>query len=93
MWQKCPICNGSGRTHNTLTSSSFDICSTCNGTKIISELNGLPPNCNGKIVTEKFFSANDVLSNYEEYLTTFGFNCEDTTFEKISKYINWLASK
>jgi len=44
MWQKCPICNGTGRTHNTLSSSSFDICSTCNGTKIISELNGLPPN-------------------------------------------------
>lgn len=44
MWQKCPVCNGSGRTHNTLSSSSFDICSTCNGTKIISQVNGLPPN-------------------------------------------------
>ena len=44
MWQKCPICNGSGRTYNTLSSSSFDVCSTCGGTKIISELNGLPPN-------------------------------------------------
>ena len=44
MWQKCPICNGSGITYNTLSSSSFDVCSTCRGTKIISELNGLPPN-------------------------------------------------
>ena len=44
MWQKCPICNGSGKTYNTLSSSSFDVCSTCRGTKIISELNGLPPN-------------------------------------------------
>jgi len=43
MWQKCPICNGSGKIHDTLSSSSSGICSVCNGTKIISELTGLPP--------------------------------------------------
>lgn len=44
MWQKCPVCNGSGNTYNTLSSSSFSVCSVCKGSKIISELNGLPPN-------------------------------------------------
>ena len=43
MWQKCPICEGTGRIVNTLSSSTSDICSTCNGTKIISEKTGLPP--------------------------------------------------
>lgn len=45
-WQKCPICNGSGKIYNTLSSSSYDTCSTCNGKKIISELTGLPPSSN-----------------------------------------------
>lgn len=43
MYQKCPICNGSGKTHDTLSSSSFSVCTTCNGAKIISMVNGLPP--------------------------------------------------
>ncbi len=42
-WQKCPICNGTGKILNTLSSSCFTICDTCNGKKIISELNGEPP--------------------------------------------------
>ncbi len=48
MWQKCPICNGEGKvTSSSYTTSSFFICSTCptcNGSRIISELTGLPPN-------------------------------------------------
>lgn len=44
MWQKCPVCNGSGKTYNTTLSSTYSICTTCNGTKIISEITGLPPN-------------------------------------------------
>jgi Zn-finger nucleic acid-binding protein len=51
MWQKCPICNGTGKTQNTSSSSSFDICSTCNGAKIISELTGLPPSRRMDVIT------------------------------------------
>ena len=43
MWQKCPICDGEGRvTSNGSSSSVHQVCSVCNGAKIISELNGLP---------------------------------------------------
>lgn len=44
MWQKCPICNGTGRIPNTNYSSSVDSqCDVCHGKKIISQSNGLPP--------------------------------------------------
>jgi len=44
MWQKCPICNGEGKVPNygSIT-SQFSVCPTCNGTRIVSEINGLPP--------------------------------------------------
>jgi len=43
MWQKCPICDGEGRvTSNGLSSSVHQVCPTCNGARIISELNGSP---------------------------------------------------
>lgn len=42
MWEKCPICSSSGKTHDAL-SSSGTICRTCNGKGIISKLTGLPP--------------------------------------------------
>jgi DnaJ-class molecular chaperone len=44
MWQKCPICNGTGINYNTLPSLTSAVCTVCKGTKIISELTGLPPN-------------------------------------------------
>ena len=40
MWQKCPICNGTGGTYI----NAFKDCSLCKGAMIISELTGLPPN-------------------------------------------------
>lgn len=43
MWQKCPVCAGSGREYNSLDMSTSSPCSVCNGKKIISELSGLPP--------------------------------------------------
>lgn len=43
MWQRCPICNGSGVEQNYITSSMYVQCSVCKGKKIISEINGLPP--------------------------------------------------
>lgn len=40
-WQKCPICNGSGQIELGL--ATVKVCPTCNGARIISEINGLPP--------------------------------------------------
>lgn len=44
MWQKCPICAGTGTTHNPLSAATSETCSVCKGFKIISQLSGLPPN-------------------------------------------------
>jgi DnaJ-class molecular chaperone len=47
MWQKCCACNGVGTVkNNSLDTKGFlnTTCTVCNGTKIISELTGLPPN-------------------------------------------------
>ena len=43
-FQKCPICNGSGNDPFIVTGSQIAYpCPTCKGTRIISELTGLPP--------------------------------------------------
>ena len=39
MWQKCPICNGTGKDPQYLDK----YCTVCQGARIISELTGLPP--------------------------------------------------
>jgi len=42
MYQKCPICNGTGT--NIIPLSEMTVpCSVCNGAKIISDVTGLPP--------------------------------------------------
>lgn len=43
MFQKCPICNGSGRVSPFNSINSSVICDVCKGKKIISTLNGIPP--------------------------------------------------
>jgi DnaJ-class molecular chaperone len=43
MWQKCPVCNGTGKVSDTLSNSTSATCTVCQGKKIISELTGLPP--------------------------------------------------
>jgi hypothetical protein len=44
MWQKCPICDGTGKNYNgSPIASSAPFCPTCNGHRIISELTGKPP--------------------------------------------------
>lgn len=44
MWQKCPICNGTGKIpQDGFISASYQTCTVCNGFKIINELTGLPP--------------------------------------------------
>ena len=40
MFQKCPVCNGTG---NINTIGIYQKCDVCNGRKIISEITGLPP--------------------------------------------------
>jgi DnaJ-class molecular chaperone len=52
MWQKCPVCEGSGSSSNNLYQTS-GLCSTCNGHGIISEVTGFPPAGN-KYVNDPF---------------------------------------
>lgn len=53
MWQRCPICNGNEKITKLIPSNdrsivipsfNYIICPTCKRQRIISELNGLPPN-------------------------------------------------
>lgn len=43
MWQKCPICNGTGKQENFDTPNKYSTCKTCLGTGIINTLTGKPP--------------------------------------------------
>jgi RecJ-like exonuclease len=43
MWQKCPICKGSGYQWIPLSNSTNIKCRRCKGEGIISEITGLPP--------------------------------------------------
>lgn len=46
-YQKCPICNGTGKINTYgLSTLTMEICDTCNGTKIIDDITGLPPSRN-----------------------------------------------
>jgi DnaJ-class molecular chaperone len=50
MWQRCSICSGTGN-NNSLTGEIFsNICKTCNGKGIISELTGLPPSVHSEVL-------------------------------------------
>lgn len=70
MWQKCPICNGTGKEFQVIK-TNLKNCTTCNGTKIISELNGLPPNFEqNKIERQKSNIPNQVNNILKQYLLT-----------------------
>jgi len=43
MWQKCPICNGTGQASTLVNGIYNSICPTCSGSRIISQITGLPP--------------------------------------------------
>lgn len=43
MWQKCPICNGSGNHTQPYTNATSGLCKVCGGKGIINEITGLPP--------------------------------------------------
>lgn len=45
-WQLCPKCNGVGQMYNNVyvqTTAALLTCDLCNGKKIISKVNGQPP--------------------------------------------------
>lgn len=59
MWQKCPICEGTGKIgEEPRIKGDLGICPTCNGKRIISTLNGLPPAVNKTITTTGDFRDN-----------------------------------
>ncbi len=43
MWQKCPICNGTGNSNSLVGEIVSSICRVCKGKGIINEITGLPP--------------------------------------------------
>lgn len=43
MYQKCPICNGTGNEPVIMSGDAFPTCRTCKGAKIINEETGFPP--------------------------------------------------
>lgn len=43
IWQKCPVCDASGRVSLPLSNNTFETCTVCKGTKIISTITGKPP--------------------------------------------------
>ena len=47
-FQKCPVCHGTGKRVNTLSSASYITCKTCEGSSIVSELTGSPPKLSSK---------------------------------------------
>jgi hypothetical protein len=92
MFQKCPICEGTGL--DTIIKPAI-MCSVCKGEKIISSLTGFPPNR-----VKQFHSTNDQFTpigphtspnnfNYEEYkrkLANSDFGLPDNTFAPITHY-------
>ena len=52
MWQKCPICNGTGEVFPVGISNGPKKCDVCNGKKIISKLTGKPPKDKDKEISK-----------------------------------------
>lgn len=42
-YQKCPVCDGSGKIINNESTAMYDICPVCKGACIIDEQFGTPP--------------------------------------------------
>jgi hypothetical protein len=70
MWQKCPICNGTGVIPGPLSNSLFITCVTCNGKRIISELTGLPPSFEKEEKKKPYEQGLIMLTNSSETCTT-----------------------
>ena len=69
MWQKCPICNGTGNSYNNMTMNTSSTCKTCNGRGIISEITGLPPNVLSEVlgISKSKFNSGDFRDNCEQF--------------------------
>lgn len=85
MYQKCPICNGTG-IPTTWIQISNSVCPTCQGKKIISKLTGLPPV--SVINTEQV-----ITSKSKSYPLTPTFtNCENDSDSKLEyKKLEWVC--
>lgn len=76
-YQKCPLCNGTGQYNQFNTGIISGVCPVCNGQRIISELNGLPPRPN--FGQELIKDNDDIDSQYKP--------------EDFAEYKKWLYGK
>jgi DnaJ-class molecular chaperone len=67
MYQKCPICNGTGTLMNNF--GQILKCEVCNGKMIIDEITGLPPQFPEAEVNED-------KSNFQGHFSSLGTNIE-----------------
>lgn len=88
MWQKCPICNGTGIIISDLTQTPSKKCGTCNGKKIISSLTGKPPKEDSQKDTGKDKRVEDFFKEAEKF-----FGESDKMFNKMSKDASSLLDK
>lgn len=67
MWQKCPMCNGTGSDPSWLVhDGNIPKCPVCKGERIINELTGKPP-CKNKFDNkEKFIKDSLSLNDFKE---------------------------
>jgi DnaJ-class molecular chaperone len=73
MYQKCPICQGSGKGLPLLGDKSEPICPTCHGERIIDEITGIPPSKNQPIrVCEHYFVKRTGTTDSSEYCVKCG---------------------
>lgn len=80
MYQKCPICNGTGFEFDSLpsmNSSRKKECTVCEGSKIISQITGRPP----------ARKANENSSNTKSKGVWTPFNMPKEEFDKLFKEI------
>ncbi len=52
MWQKCPICLGTGIDKSNVTFNKKNKCPTCDGKKVINIITGNSPNIYEKNISE-----------------------------------------
>jgi RecJ-like exonuclease len=74
-YQKCPICNGSGKVINTESTNMYDMCPVCKGARIIDEITGLPP-----------YEFNGVIPNLSESTSPLVINAPYSYTIKCSEY-------
>ena len=66
MWCKCPICNGTGKCNNLNNGIFSEVCPTCKGKTILSNITGFPPTGLGS-EDYKDITFNDFRDNCEQF--------------------------